>query len=164
MKEVRSVVKNNTYGIVVKEMSKKSLDIAFGKLNEQEMLPVLDKFFNDKHHKERLPSGEEWEFDRHDFFNADRTKKRELKTRRIHSSDYSTAVVNHSKIINQDPSIKYTYIWKFTDGCFYLDYDVDFWTEDNGFYVSTMKCWRDGKCEIQPVMNVPHRHLKKLEV
>ena len=145
-------------------MSKKSLDIAFGKINEQEMLPLLDTFFKDTHHKEKLASGEENEYDRHDFWNGDRTKKKELKTRRIRHDEYNTAVVNKSKIVHQDPSVAYTYIWKYTDGCFYLDYDAQLWTEENGFYTSMMNVWRDGRCESQPVMNVPRKYLKPLVV
>jgi len=171
MKEVRSVNEKSSLRHSSKEMvstpiakSKKQMDIEFGRISEQEMLPVLNKVFGEEHHKEKLPSGEEHEFDRHDFWNATRTKKKELKTRRIGHTDYSTAVVNNSKIINQDPKIAYTYIWKYTDGVFYLDYDKTLWTKDNGFYVSMMKCWRDGVCEEQPVMNVPRRYLNRLAV
>jgi hypothetical protein len=142
--------------------TKKQMDIEFGKVSEKEMLPLLDKFFKDTHHKERLPSGEEDEFDRHDFWNATRDKKKELKTRRIKHDDYATAVVNFSKIKNQDPKVAYTYIWKYTDGCYYLDYDPSLWCSDKGFYTSMMKVWRDGRCETQPVMNVPREYLKPL--
>ena len=145
-------------------MSKKQRDIAFGKINEREMLPLIDLVFGEKHHKELLPSGEENEYDRHDFFNETHTKKKELKSRRISSKDYSTAIVNQSKIDHQDPKIEYTYIWKYTDGLFFLPYDKTVWTKDNGFYTSVMKVWRDGCCEEQPVMNVPHRHLKPMVV
>lgn len=164
MNQVRQDGKNNTYGRVVKEMSKKAMDIEFGKVSEQEMLPVLDKFFKDTHHKEKLPSGEENAYDRHDFWNADKSKKKELKTRRIRHDEYNTAVVNKSKIVNQDPNVAYTYIWKYTDGCFYLDYDKELWNESNGFYTSMMNCWRDGVCETQPVLNVPRKYLKPLVV
>ena len=142
--------------------TKKQMDIAFGKINEKEMLPLIDSVFGEKHHKELLPSGEENEYDRHDFWNETHTKKKELKSRRIRHDEYQTAVVNDSKIMNQDPKIEYTYIWKYTDGLFYLPYDKKVWTRDNGFYCSMMKVWRDGRCEEQPVMNVPRQYLMPL--
>ena len=166
MNYVRSSNEKSSLRHSSKEMvsTKKELDIAFGKLNEAEMLPVLDRVFNDTHHFTKLPSGEAHEFARHDFFNADMTKKKELKSRRISIKDYSTAVVNLSKITNQDPKIHYTYCWKYTDGVFYLPYDKTLWSKENGFYTSMMNVWRDGVCESQPVLNVPHKYLIKMEV
>jgi hypothetical protein len=164
MNYVRPLLEINVSGIVIEEMvatpkTKKQMDIEFGRINEQAMLPIINRVFGEEHHKEKLPSGEENEYDRHDFWNTARTKKKELKTRRIRHDEFATAVVNHSKIVNQDPSVEYTYIWKYTDGCYYLPYDADLWKADKGFYISSMRCWRDGVCEEQPVMNVPRHYL-----
>jgi hypothetical protein len=136
--------------------SKKEQDIQFGRMTEHEVLPILDQFFGEPHHKETLPNGEVNEYDRWDFWNESKTKKKELKGRRIKHDAYPTALLNASKIRNQLPSVDYTYIWKYTDGIYYLPYTKTLW---DTFKVTSMSVWRDGRCETQPCLNVPHQHL-----
>lgn len=138
------------------EMSKKQLDIQFGKKKEQEVCPLLETFFGEKLHKARLPNGEENEYDRWDFLNETETKRFELKGRRIKHDKFPTALLNQSKITNQLPNVDYTYIWDYTDGIYYLPYTKELW---DTFPVSSMSVWRDGRCETQPCINVPHEHL-----
>ncbi len=142
------------------EMSKKQQDIEFGRMTEHEVLPILDAFFGEPHHKETLPNGEVNEFDRWDFWNESKTKKKELKGRRIKHDKFPTALLNASKIRNQLPSVDYTYIWKYTDGIYYLPYTKELW---DTFKVTSMSVWRDGRCETQPCINVPHEHLIALQ-
>lgn len=138
------------------EMGKKAMDIQFGKKTEEEVLPILNAFFGEEHHKGTLPNGEVNEYDRWDFWNKSKTKKKELKGRRIAHDAYPTALLNYSKIANQLPNVDYTYIWKYTDGIYYLPYDKTLW---DTFKISPMSVWRDGRCETQPCINVPHQHL-----
>jgi hypothetical protein len=140
-------------------MGKKQEDIQFGDATEQEVLPLLDKFFGEKHYKAMLPSGEVDTYCRWDFINEARTARRELKGRRVRHDQYPTALLNYSKIRNQDPSIQYTYIWKYTDGIYYLPYDKKVW---DTFDVREMAVWRDGQCERQLCINVPHHRLRLL--
>lgn len=140
-------------------MSKKTQDIQFGKKKEAEVRPLLETFFGVALHKATLPNGDEDEFDRWDFLNDDETKRFELKGRRIKHNQYPTAVLNYSKIKNQDPSVDYTYIWNYTDGIYYLPYNEELWKT---FKVKPMSVWRDGYCETQPCINVPHEHLVAL--
>jgi len=143
-------------------MSKRQADVTFGKKSEMEMIPFLNKYYGEEHFKGVLPNGEVDEYDRHDFWNASKTAKRELKTRRITHTQYSTALINQSKILNQDPNVAYTYIWKYTDGIYFLDYDKTVW---DTFYVKkNHTVYRDGRYEIQPVIEVPSTLLKQMVI
>ena len=147
---------------VVVRMSKRLADMKFGKQSEEVMIHFLNAFYGEEHHKETLPNGEVDEYDRHDFWNASRSAKRELKTRRICHTQYPTALINQSKITHQDPNVKYTYIWKYTDGVFYLDYDKTLWDTFNVKKNHTV--YRDGRYEIQPVIEVPSTLLKAMTI
>jgi len=138
------------------QKSKKQLDLEFGDEGERLAVPIMDRFFGGSHRKS------ENDHDRWDYFTDDNGIRRELKSRRIRHDEYATALLNQSKINNQDPNIKYTYVWHYTDGWFYLDYDPVLWTKENGFITTMMECWRDGRCERQPVINIPHRHLRRM--
>ena len=140
-------------------MGKKQEDLHFGDATEREVLPLLDKFFGEPHHKATLPNGEVDTYCRWDFLNAAETHRRELKGRRLRHDQYPTALLNYSKIRNQDPRYLYTYIWKYTDGIFYLPYDKSLW---DTFDVTEMAVWRDGECERQLCIHVPHKHLRKM--
>lgn len=138
--------------------SKKLLDLEFGELGEKMAIPVLDKFFGCKHVKSSF-SHDRWDY----LVEGDPNVRRELKSRRINHDDYPTAVLNHSKITNQLPNIKYCYIWHYVDGWYYLEYDPNVWTVENGFIITQMDCWRDGRCERQPVINIPHERLIRMD-
>jgi hypothetical protein len=164
MRNVRSFGKNNLPRLYKGMLdncykSKKQLDLEFGELGERLALPILDTFFGGKHLKS-ASSHDRWDY----IVDGDPSVRRELKSRRIRHNEYETAILNHSKILNQDPNIKYTYIWHYTDGWYYLPYDANVWTNENGFVITMMNCWRDGRCESQPVINIPHRHLIKINV
>jgi len=154
MKKVLPIIMNKVF------INKKQQDIDFGRMTENEVLPILNEFFKEPHHKETLPNGEVNEYDRWDFWNESQTKKKELKGRRINHNKFPTALLNYSKIRNQSPSVEYTYIWKYNDGIFYLPYDKALW---DTFDVTSMSVWRDGRCETQPCINVPHQHLIPLQ-
>ena len=141
------------------QKSKKQLDLEFGAIGERMAIPVLNNFFGGSHIKSSF-SHDRWDYS----VEGNPNIRRELKSRRIAHNQYGTAVLNHSKITNQKPNVNYTYVWHYTDGWFYLDYDPNVWTKENGFIITMMDCWRDGVCERQPVINVPHQYLNRINV
>lgn len=134
-------------------LSKKEMDAQFGSLAEKEFLPLLNNFYGETYTKSANP------MERFDFYNEKKTRHVELKARRIRHNVFDTAVVNFSKILNHKVGISYVYFWKYVDGWFYLPYDRELWTKENGFYVSKMKVERDGTWEVQDIMNIPRGYL-----
>jgi|APCry1669191812_1035378.scaffolds.fasta_scaffold55596_2 hypothetical protein len=136
-------------------MSKLQADLTFGIWNETKMKPILEKFFNENLTKTFS------KYDAHDFMNENKKKKFELKSRRIVHNQYPTAIVNASKIRKQDPNVFHTYVWNYTDGLYYLPYDKDIW---KNFTIRPMRVERDGRVEIEDVIDVPHTYLRPISV
>jgi len=95
----------------------KADDIIFGKKNEETTLSILNKVFN----KKMVFNGE---YKVLDWSNTSKNIWAELKSRRISSSDYSTAIVGLNKVNScTDPNHKYYFFFKYTDGLFYIKYN-----------------------------------------
>ena len=132
----------------------KKEDLIYGKNNERDVLPLLEKFFNEPLEKT------ENEMDTTDF--VGHTIDMELKSRRIPHNKYATALVGENKILARDKSRYYYVVWKYTDGLFYLKYDEELW---NTFKVEEFQRGQRTDCYDRPsrVYHIPYRHLHKLE-
>jgi hypothetical protein len=134
--------------------SKKEQDIQMGKENEAIVKPIVESFFSCGDLEQTS-----W-FNEIDWENADYFF--ELKSRRINHNQYATSIVGANKIeaIKRKNKPNNFILFKYTDGLFYLPYNVDNW---NTFSIKEQKVFRDGKWESSRVYHIPYTHLKKIE-
>lgn len=131
-------------------------DKAFGDKSEAEKKALIENFFNVS-----LTKTED-EFAAFDFYNDAKDTFMELKTRRdITSTKYDTTLIGASKIANIKEGNKYVFIWAYTDGIFYLEYDKALW---DTFECRLYKRFdRFDRTEVPKLHYfVPRKHLKPL--
>ena len=92
-------------------------DLAFGAKNQTEVLPLINKFFNDE--------AVEYDnaFSTQDFY-SDKAVY-ELKSRNIKHNQYPTAIIgcNKCNLGGEDIDKELYFLFKYTDGLFYIKYD-----------------------------------------
>lgn len=88
----------------------------FGLQSETEMIPFLNKYFNDTLTKTKDT------YDSKDFVGLSGVKY-ELKTRRISSCSFNTTILPCSKVRDWRDNKQTVYvIFKYTDGCYFIKY------------------------------------------
>jgi hypothetical protein len=100
-------------------MRSKENDIAFGKQNEDDVLPKLS-FFGAV-----IPMDDPYA--PFDFRTKNKSTFIELKTRKNAKNTYPTTMVSKSKvdIAKEYPKKKFVFCFKFTDGLYYIQYDKE---------------------------------------
>lgn len=139
-------------------MASRAADLAMGFSNEEKMLEPLSKFLKRSiRRRTNVPMGEmDYEDDKQSLY-------AELKSRRIRSTLYDTALVGANKVAWAANSTKPCYFfWAYTDGVFYLQYEESLWkTFTNAMYQRGQRT--DCIDNPSPTVFVPRHLLKKVE-
>tara|TARA_R110000868_G_scaffold324244_1_gene585130 strand:- start:630 stop:1040 length:411 start_codon:yes stop_codon:yes gene_type:complete len=134
-------------------MSKRISDLKYGDLNEIELTPTLQKFFND----DTLEKVKET-FGVIDFIGE--KVYCELKSRRINHNQYPTCLIGCNKIkVFQQKTTDCYIVYKYLDGLFYIKYDDELFLT---FKNEIQNVWRDGRCEKSNVLHIPVSNLQPL--
>jgi hypothetical protein len=96
----------------------------------------------------------------YDYESACKTMRADLKSRRIHSMDHTTALIGMNKVLSADanPDKEHYFFFSYTDGLFYIKYDrAVFEAFNHGDY---LRGSREGIVD-EPVdtMNIPRNLL-----
>jgi hypothetical protein len=83
----------------------------FGKLSEQETLPIIRKFFKDKTIEPTTKHFDKWDY-------ISKTKNYEIKTRTCKYNEYPTTMITQDKCMADS-----ILLFKFTDGLYYIEYN-----------------------------------------
>ena len=137
-------------------MLKRNKDLIFGKMNENNNLPIIRKFFGitnlemDKN-----------EYATIDFKNDDTLI--ELKSRRITHNKYDTCFIGYNKYkyFKKNNDKKSYIVYQYDDGLFYIQYDRDLFKKFDRKY---QNIWRDNVCEQSKVVLIPTKYLIKIEI
>jgi hypothetical protein len=138
-------------------------DYANGTKNEHRRIPIVNQFFNTTFERDTNLMAS------FDYFNKDKTIFAELKTRNIAHNRWPTALIGQAKVNWADKTkikntnTKFYFVWEYTDGIYYLEYDKEEWKDfERGDFQ------RHARADINdypsPVVYVPHQALKKLEI
>jgi hypothetical protein len=134
-------------------------DTNFGLFNEQKHHTVIEKFLGCGLIK--AP----YMYATLDFWNEKKTLYAEMKSRRIHSTQYDTSIIGKNKIdaCKADPSKEYYFFYVYNDGVFYIKYDEALFST---FEVRDYKRFdRSDRREVpKPHYFIPNKLLKKIEV
>lgn len=89
-------------------------DYLFGKQQENKILPIISKFFNEEIviHNERYST----------FDFESKTALYELKSRNVNYKTYPTTIIAKDKIKELDK--KYVFLFNFKDGLYYIEYET----------------------------------------
>lgn len=115
-------------------------DLRFGAMNEEQRKAELDRHFNESFEKD--PNT--WAL--FDFYNQLRTVYVEMKSRNNRHDTYPTTIVGNNKIRwCNDPTKKYYFVFVFTDGIYYIQYDKSLFEtfECNDFVRNTRSDYND---------------------
>lgn len=137
-------------------MSKKSIDLKFGKKNENENLPLIRKYFNFDDLEMDVNEFETIDF-KNDFILV------ELKSRRIEHNKFPTCLIGYNKYLyfKKNNVERDCYIvYKYNDGLFFVKVDDEF----ENFETQIQNTWRDGKCEKSKVVLIPINKLQKMVI
>ena len=130
-------------------MSKKILDLQFGKNKELEIKEMLECYFSTTL---QISS----KYGLMDFFNDDIYI--ELKSRRNTYNKYNTTIIGSNKIDYVKTLNKKSYfVFYFIDGLFLIEYSDIF----NSFDICEQYIFRDGKKELKTNYHIPTFLLKK---
>lgn len=125
------------------------IDCKLGESAEVETLPKLNQFFGVK--LERLDH-----YNKFDYMDINNNTLIELKTRRATKDKYSTTMIPLIKIAAAkqikatDPNCKIIFSFNFTDGLYYIEYDIDKFNNykiasggrcDRGFSEQSIYCY-----------------------
>jgi hypothetical protein len=133
-------------------------DKAYGEKSEIEKKSIIEKFFNIELIKDEDP------YAAFDFYTKLKDTFMELKSRiDITSTAYPTTLISQHKIKCMKPDAKYVFIWAYTDGIFYLEYDKELW---DTFECKPFKRFDriDRRETPKPHIFVPRKHLKTLHL
>ena len=131
-------------------------DKAYGDKSEIEKKSIIEKFFNVQLVKDEDP------YATFDFFTPTQDTFMELKSRiDVHSAQYPTTIISAHKVNNIKEGAKYIFIWAYTDGIFYLEYDKALW---DTFECKPFKRYDriDRRETPKPHYFVPREHLKPI--
>ena len=137
-------------------MSKKSIDLIFGKKNEIEILPILRNFFGFSD----LEIDVDNPYSTIDFVND--FILIELKSRRIRHDKFTTCFIGYNKFkhFKQNENKDCYIVYKYDDGLYYVKFDYKLFKT---FDTQIQNTWRDGICEKSKVVLIPITHLKKMD-
>ena len=130
-------------------------DLAFGAKNQTEVLPLINEFFKDN------AVEYEDEFSTQDFFSEKAVY--ELKSRHIKHDQYPTAIIgcNKCNLSEKDYEKDLFFIFKYTDGLFYIKYDNQVFAK----YKMRPFC-RNARTDYHDrtsmVWDIPHQDLKRI--
>lgn len=126
-------------------------DLKFGLSNEQKVIEVLSRHFNEPIEKT------ENKYCPYDALSA--TCKYEIKTRRNRYETYPTTIVPQQKVETIEGNVRYVFC--FTNGIYYIDYDEDIFST---FKVSNITYYRLGaKPNPVPHIEIPIDKLIKIQ-
>jgi len=140
-------------------MNQIHIDKMFGLQSETEMIPFLNKYFNDTLIKTADT------YDSKDFVGLSGIKY-ELKTRRISSRSFNTTILPCSKVRDWRDTRQTVYvIFKYTDGCYFIKYGKNMKIWDT-FVRAMVYCnarWGDPEREhvFIPIQDLTKMELKK---
>lgn len=133
-------------------MSKKILDLNFGKLKEVEIKEILETYFNIKLNTSN-------KYNLIDFYNDDIYI--ELKSRRNTYEKYNTTIIGSNKIdYIKTLNKKCLFVFNFTNGLYYIEYSNIF----DSFDINEEIIFRDNKKELKINYHIPIEFLKKIDV
>ena len=133
-------------------MSKKILDLDFGKLKEIEIKQILEQYFNTT-----LQTTSKYNLI--DFYNDDIYI--ELKSRRNTYSKFDTTITGSNKIdYAKSLNKKVIFVFNFIDGLYYIEYSPLF----DSFDLCEQFIIRDNKKELKTNYHIPINLLKKIDV
>ena len=141
----------------IPSLSKKSIDLNMGMLNEVSVEPIINEYFEMKVNNTKLTKGKYCAYD----YECDEKQTRyELKSRRIPSNRYDSAFLSTRKIEKGwVEGYRLILLFLFTDGLFYCEYDPYVFTK---YSKTTLSVYRDGRREDDKVFNIPICSLKKI--
>lgn len=133
-------------------------DLAFGKKNEEECVDMLEQYLETTLHHEGS-------YAVLDFTNSDKTIFVELKSRRITSDTYDTALLGLNKVQAMDniDNMEYYIAFKYSDGLFTIKYEKELFDcyEVRKDYCRGPRV--DCKNKPQDVVLIPIKDLTKIE-
>ena len=133
-------------------MSKKILDLDFGKLKEIEIKQILEQYFNTT-----LQTTSKYGLI--DFFNDDIFI--ELKSRRNTYIQYNTTIIGSNKIdYAKSLNKKCYFVFCFIDGLYFIEYSNIF----DSFDLCEQYIIRDKQKELKTNYHIPINLLKKIDV
>lgn len=141
----------------IPSLSKKSIDLNMGMLNEVSVEPIINEYFEMKVNNTKLTKGKYCAYD----YECDEKQTRyELKSRRIPSNRYDSVFLSTRKIEKGwVEGYRLILLFLFTDGLFYCEYDPYVFTK---YSKTTLSVYRDGRREDDKVFNIPICSLKKI--
>lgn len=141
----------------IPSLSKKSIDLNMGMLNEVSVEPIINEYFEMKVNNTKLTKGKYCAYD----YECDEKQTRyELKSRRIPSNKYDSVFLSTRKIEKGwVEGYRLILLFLFTDGLFYCEYDPYVFKK---YSKTTLSVYRDGRREDDKVFNIPICSLKKI--
>ena len=130
-------------------------DLAFGAKNQNQVLPLINKFFNDE------AVEYENEFSTQDYY-SDRAVY-ELKSRHIKHNQYPTAIIgcNKCNLGGEDIDKELYFLFKYTDGLFYIKYDNNqFANYKTRYFCRNARSDCNDKASL--VWDIPYQDLKRI--
>jgi hypothetical protein len=97
-------------------ISQFKVDFTFGKQSEEEVLPIIRKYFNDDTIQHTTDK-----FCKFDYF-GDNTLF-ELKSRNLRYNTYKTTLIGLDKTINNNKDNTVIFLFKFVDGLYFIKYE-----------------------------------------
>lgn len=141
----------------IPSVSKKSIDLNMGMLNEVSVEPIINEYFEMKVNNTKLTKGKYCAYD----YECDEKQTRyELKSRRIPSNRYDSVFLSTRKIEKGwVEGYRLILLFLFTDGLFYCEYDPYVFKK---YSKTILSVYRDGRREDDKVFNIPICSLKKI--
>jgi len=133
-------------------------DIAFGKRNEEETVNILEDFLETtlQHNGSYAVL---------DFMNPTKTVFVELKSRRVSSTTYDTALIglNKIKLMSETEDMQYYIAYKYLDGVFTIKYNKEQFDKYEVRYEYRRGDRSDCKNKADTIVLIPIADLTKLE-
>ena len=130
-------------------------DLKYGYGNEENVLNILNKTFNDIFINTKEKYGE---YHNYDFEGTSTGLKIEMKSRRIKHDDFSTTIIPVHKCVN--PNSPNLFVFYFTDGIYYIEYDK---TKFEKYEIKYITSNRYNKFENKPHYHINIEDLIKIE-
>ena len=139
-------------------MATQKEDIAFGKRNEDEKLNMLEDFLE-------TTLQHQGSYAVLDFMNPTKSVFVELKSRRVSSDRYDTALIglNKIKLMSETSDIEYHIVYKYLDGVFTIKYNKEQFDKYEVRYDYKRGNRSDCKNKADTIVLIPITDLTKLE-
>ena len=130
-------------------------DLSLGYRNEEELIPILNIFFNDNFKNTKEIYGDE--FYNYDFEGSNGTRI-ELKSRRNNYNDYPTTLIPVHKCVSLDlcPNI---FIFNFADGIYYTEWNYN---RFKNYETKMILCKRKNRTDYKEHYLIPIKDLIKI--